>query len=192
MYAPNEQGKHLSLAELEAIAAFPDEEGRIALHHAVLANDGVTAAYLLQLPTAQQQALCKDAAGRIALHHAARLGHTAQADLLLHVVDASHPEWVEQLAQVQSVLGDIGAAEVPQWLIFNKVDRLAPERRALLAEDVYEWDGRALPRIFLSAATGEGMPLLRQRLAEFALSRHPQPNGTPDAEDMGSPHDSAG
>ena len=98
----------------------------------------------------------------------ATLQEAAQADLLLHVVDASHPDWTEQLVQVQSVLSDIGAADVPQWLIFNKVDQLAPDRRPLQAEDVYEWDGRALPRVFLSAVTGEGMALLRQRLAEFA------------------------
>ena len=122
----------------------------------------------------------------------ATLQEAAQADLLLHVVDASHPDWTEQLAQVQSVLADIGAADIPQWLIFNKVDQLPPDRQTLQAEDVYDWDGRALPRVFLSAVTGQGMTVLRQRLAEFALSRHPQPNGTPDAEDMGSPHDSAG
>ena len=122
----------------------------------------------------------------------ATLQEAAQADLLLHVVDASHPDWTEQLAQVQSVLADIGAADIPQWLIFNKVDQLPPDRQPLQAEDVYDWDGRALPRVFLSAVTGQGMTVLRQRLAEFALSRHPQPNGTPDAEDMGSPHDSAG
>ena len=122
----------------------------------------------------------------------ATLQEAAQADLLLHVVDASHPDWTEQLAQVQSVLADIGAADIPQWLIFNKVDQLPPDRQPLQAEDVYDWDGRALPRVFLSAVTGQGMAVLRQRLAEFALSRHPQPNGTPDAEDMGSPHDSAG
>ena len=122
----------------------------------------------------------------------ATLQEAAQADLLLHVVDASHPEWTEQLAQVQSVLADIGAADIPQWLIFNKVDQLPLDRQPLQAEDVYDWDGRALPRVFLSAVTGQGMAVLRQRLAEFALSRHPQPNGTPDAEDMGSPHDSAG
>ncbi len=116
----------------------------------------------------------------------------AQADLLLHVVDASHPDWTEQLAQVQSVLADIGAADIPQWLIFNKVDQLPPDRRPRQAEDMYDWDGRALPRVFLSAVTGQGMAVLRQRLAEFALSRHPQPIGTPDAQDMGSPHDSAG
>ena len=122
----------------------------------------------------------------------ATLQEAAQADLLLHVVDASHPDWTEQLAQVQSVLADIGAADIPQWLIFNKVDQLPPDRQPVQAEDVYDWDGRALPRVFLSAVTGQGMAVLRQRLAEFALSRHPQPNGTPDAEDMGSPHDSAG
>ncbi len=122
----------------------------------------------------------------------ATLQQAAQADLLLHVVDASHPDWTEQLAQVQSVLADIGAADIPQWLIFNKVDQLPPDRRPRQAEDMYDWDGRALPRVFLSAVTGQGMAVLRQRLAEFALSRHPQPIGTPDAQDMGSPHDSAG
>ena len=122
----------------------------------------------------------------------ATLQEAAQADLLLHVVDASHPDWTEQLAQVQSVLADIGAADIPQWLIFNKVDQLPPDRRPRQAEDMYDWDGRALPRVFLSAVTGQGMAVLRQRLAKFALSRHPQPIGTPDAQDMGSPHDSAG
>jgi GTP-binding protein HflX len=122
----------------------------------------------------------------------ATLQEAAQADLLLHVVDASHPDWTEQLAQVQSVLADIGAADIPQWLIFNKVDQLPPDRRPRQAEDMYDWYGRALPRVFLSAVTGQGMAVLRQRLAEFALSRHPQPIGTPDAQDMGSPHDSAG
>ncbi len=122
----------------------------------------------------------------------ATLQEAAQADLLLHVVDASHPDWTEQLAQVQSVLADIGAADIPQWLIFNKVDQLPPDRRPRQAEDMYDWDGRALPRVFLSAVTGQGMAVLRQRLAEFALSRHSQPIGTPDAQDMGSPHDSAG
>ncbi len=122
----------------------------------------------------------------------ATLQEAAQADLLLHVVDASHPDWTEQLAQVQSVLADIGAADVPQWLIFNKVDQLDPQRRPVQAEDVYDWDGRALPRVFLSAVTGEGMAALRLRLAEFALSRQLQPGVDTDAEDMGSPHDLAG
>jgi GTP-binding protein HflX len=122
----------------------------------------------------------------------ATLQEAAQADLLLHVVDASHPDWPEQLAQVQAVLADIGAAEVPQWLIFNKVDRLEPHSRPVHAEDVYEWDGRALPRVFLSAVTGEGMALLRQRLAEFALLRHPEPGWEMTDDASTSPQDLAG
>ena len=121
----------------------------------------------------------------------ATLQEAAQADLLLHVVDASHPDWTEQLAQVQSVLADIGAADIEQWLIFNKVDQLSPDHRPFQAEDVYEWDGRALPRVFLSAVTGEGMAVLRQRLAEFALSRQPDPALT-DAEVSVSPLDPSG
>jgi GTP-binding protein HflX len=122
----------------------------------------------------------------------ATLQEAAQADLLLHVVDASHPDWPEQLAQVQSVLADIGAAEVPQWLIFNKVDRLEPQNRPVNTEDVYEWDGRALPRVFLSAVSGEGMAVLRQRLAEFALLRQPDPGwGLPD-DASSSPQDPSG
>jgi GTP-binding protein HflX len=119
------------------------------------------------------------------------LQEAAQSDLLLHVVDASHPDWTEQLAQVQSVLADIGAADIEQWLIFNKVDQLTPDHRPFQAEDVYEWDGRALPRVFLSAVTGEGMAVLRQRLAEFALSRQPNPAHT-DAEVSVSPLDPSG
>jgi GTP-binding protein HflX len=54
----------------------------------------------------------------------ATLQEATSADLLLHVVDASHPSYPEQIAQVQSVLADIGASDVPQLLIFNKVDAL--------------------------------------------------------------------
>jgi GTP-binding protein HflX len=122
----------------------------------------------------------------------ATLQEAAQADLLLHVVDASHPDWTEQLAQVQSVLADIGAADIPQWLIFNKVDLLPADLRPLQAQDVYEWDGRMLPRVFLSAVSDEGMTGLRQRLAEFALSRQPEPGEDTPAEDAVSPHDPAG
>ena len=122
----------------------------------------------------------------------ATLQEAAQADLLLHVVDASHPDWTEQLAQVQSVLADIGAADIPQWLIFNKVDQLAPDRRPLQVEDRYEWDGRALPRVFISAVSGEGLPLLRQRLAEFALSRQSEYTEDPHGVSALSPLDPAG
>ena len=90
------------------------------------------------------------------------------------------------------MLADIGAADVPQWLIFNKVDRLESPSRPVNTEDVYEWDGRALPRVFLSAVTGEGMSVLRQRLAEFALLRQPDPGWGLVDDALTSPQDPAG
>ncbi|MEI6548067.1 MAG: GTPase HflX, partial [Burkholderiales bacterium] len=50
----------------------------------------------------------------------ATLDETAQADLLLHVVDAASPDRAEQIEQVQRVLAEIGAEQVPQWLVWNK------------------------------------------------------------------------
>ncbi|HMN91851.1 MAG TPA: GTPase HflX [Hydrogenophaga sp.] len=95
----------------------------------------------------------------------ATLREAVDADLLLHVVDASNPEHPEQIEAVQSVLHDIGADGVPQVLVFNKLDALDPSRRPLQFEDQLELDGRALPRIYVSARTGEGIDRLRHHLA---------------------------
>ena len=89
------------------------------------------------------------------------------ADLLLHVVDAANPAFPEQIAQVQLVLGEIGAADIPQLLVFNKLDALTPEVRPNVRQDTYELDGRAVPRIFVSAGLGEGVADLRQLLADM-------------------------
>lgn len=55
---------------------------------------------------------------------AATLQEAVDADLLLHVVDASNPDWLEQMESVQTVLHEIGAGELEQLLVFNKCDRL--------------------------------------------------------------------
>ncbi|NDD22641.1 MAG: GTPase HflX, partial [Betaproteobacteria bacterium] len=68
----------------------------------------------------------------------ATLQEAADADLLLHVVDASNPNFPEQMTEVQRVLHEIGADHVPQWLVFNKIDNLPAERRPLVFQDVYE------------------------------------------------------
>lgn len=94
----------------------------------------------------------------------ATLQEATSADLLLHVVDASHPGYPEQIAQVQSVLADIGAADVPQLLIFNKIDALDDSQQPRLLQDVYMLDDLAVPRIFLSAQAGLNLDGLRQRL----------------------------
>lgn len=57
---------------------------------------------------------------------AATLQEAVDADLLLHVVDASNPDWLEQMESVQTVLHEIGAGELEQLLVFNKCDRLPP------------------------------------------------------------------
>jgi GTP-binding protein HflX len=100
----------------------------------------------------------------------ATLQEAAQADLLLHVVDAANPDFPEQMAQVQAVLADIGAADVPQLLVFNKMDALPAERLPQRLQDDYEVDGRPVPRIFVSAAHGDGLSALREALSQRALA----------------------
>jgi GTP-binding protein HflX len=98
----------------------------------------------------------------------ATLQEAVDADLLLHVVDASNPHHPEQMAQVQAVLKDIGADAVPQILVFNKLDAIGVERRPLQLRDEIEVDGVRMPRIFLSARSGEGLANLRAELASKA------------------------
>ncbi|CAN5238531.1 GTPase HflX [soil metagenome] len=95
----------------------------------------------------------------------ATLQEAVDADLLLHVVDASNPHYPEQMAEVQRVLGEIGAGEVPQLLVFNKLDALESSQYPLHVQDEIEVDGVKVQRIFVSAHTGEGLPALRGELA---------------------------
>jgi GTP-binding protein HflX len=92
----------------------------------------------------------------------ATLEETAQADLLLHVVDSASEDRDAQIEAVNQVLAEIGAAEVPQILVWNKIDltRAAPA--------VERGDCAKIRRIFLSARSGEGLDLLRDALAEVA------------------------
>ena len=98
----------------------------------------------------------------------ATLQEAMEADLLLHVVDASNPDFPEQMQEVQKVLAEIGAENVPQLLVFNKLDALDEQHRPLQMQDEYEQDGIAVPRIFVSARAGLGLDLLRSALAQRA------------------------
>ena len=95
----------------------------------------------------------------------ATLQEAVDADLLLHVVDAASPNFAAQIAQVQGVLAEIGAAAIAQVLVFNKLDAIEIGRRPLQLQDMYDLAGVPTPRLFLSAITGEGLPALRQQLA---------------------------
>jgi GTP-binding protein HflX len=97
----------------------------------------------------------------------ATLQEAVDADLLLHVVDASNPNFPEQIQQVQAVLREIGAQDVPQILVFNKIDALAADAQPLRLEDSYEIDGLQCPRVFLSARTAGGVQGLRDTLSRW-------------------------
>ncbi len=116
-------------------------------HGQVVLSD--TVGFIRQLPHTLVESFC------------ATLEETVRADLLFHVVDTSNPAREEQIAEVNRVLAEIGADNVPQVLIYNKIDinGLSPG----LDRDEY---GR-ISGIRLSAATGQGLDLVRECLGEF-------------------------
>ncbi|SOZ16917.1 putative GTPase [Cupriavidus taiwanensis] len=106
----------------------------------------------------------------------ATLDETVHADLLLHVVDASSPVRHEQIEQVNRVLAEINALDIPQIVVMNKIDA-APE---LLGDGPrIERDAEGIPtRVFLSAREGLGLDALREAVVEVAqwlASRPPEP-----------------
>ena len=92
------------------------------------------------------------------------LTEAREATLLLHVVDVSDPRRDEHIDEVNRVLADIGAADLPQILVFNKIDRLVVEPRLERDES-----GRA-SHVWVSAARQQGLDLLLEAVAE-RLSR---------------------
>ncbi len=117
----------------------------------------------------------------------ATLQEAVDADLLLHVVDASNETFPEQMDQVRKVLGEIDALGIPQVLVFNKLDALLPGRVPAVLQDTYDVEGVAVPRVFVSARTGAGLPQLRQILADAALSAR-EAAGTELASDSEADH----
>jgi GTPase len=86
------------------------------------------------------------------------LEEVEQADLLLHVVDASHPDPAAQLATVRQVVADLDARDVPELVVFNKVDLADADTRLLLR-------GLEPTAVFVSARTGEGIERLKETIA---------------------------
>ncbi|MZP28592.1 GTPase HflX [Heliobacterium undosum] len=90
----------------------------------------------------------------------ATLEEIVAADLLLHVVDASHPAAVEQMRTVEAVLAEIGAGEKPVLTVLNKIDRLQPGGMDALLRPPDPW-------VALSAHTGEGVDGLLEKIARL-------------------------
>ncbi|HKY02927.1 MAG TPA: GTPase HflX, partial [Burkholderiales bacterium] len=111
----------------------------------------------------------------------ATLEETVHADLLLHVVDSSSAVRDAQIAQVNKVLQDIGAQDIPQILVWNKIDLSGLEP----GEDRDEY--AKIARVRLSARTGQGLEFLRQALVEVAAARSPGAATNGDATDPDSP-----
>ena len=109
---------------------------------------------------------------------ATTLTEAVDADLLLHVVDGASPDYLEQIEQVQRVLSEIGAQDVPQILVFNKLDAIEKDNLPLHLQDkfdlreAFEGASRSVERVFVSAKTGEGLSRLRELLAIQAGREH--------------------
>ena len=78
------------------------------------------------------------------------LEEVADSDVIVHVVDGSHPDPASQLATVRDVIGEVGARELPEIVVFNKSDLVSPDDRLVLR-------GLEPGAIFASARTGEGI-----------------------------------
>jgi GTP-binding protein HflX len=92
----------------------------------------------------------------------ATLEETIHADLLLHVVDANSTVRLDQIQQVNQVLKEIGADQIPQLLVWNKIDLAGLEPGV----EMDEYD--KIQRVFVSGHTGVGVDLLRDAIAEYA------------------------
>ena len=101
------------------------------------------------------------------------LDETVHADLLLHVVDAASPVREDQIHEVNAVLSDIEADEVPMLLVYNKIDLSGNS-----PEIVRDEEGRP-KAVFVSALTGEGLDLLREAVSEFAAKWREENPSTP-------------
>ena len=98
----------------------------------------------------------------------ATLEEATDADLLLHVVDAAHPDWEEHISVVQSVLADLGLAERPQFLVFNKIDAVAdPLAFATRARELYP------ESVVATVMRTDGLQSLKTVLAERAAALRP-------------------
>ncbi|RKU21950.1 GTPase HflX [Candidatus Poribacteria bacterium] len=125
----------------------------------------------LDLPQ-KQQILLSDTVGFIKkLPHQlvaafkATLEEVLEADLLLHVIDVSHPEAEAQIAAVNVVLEELKATDIPMFMVFNKIDRLKSDEELHLLQCQYP---EALP---ISAQRGDGIPALIDALAHRFAER---------------------
>jgi GTP-binding protein HflX len=176
--------------------------GKSTLFNALVKGDAYAADQLfatldtttrrLHLPGAGRTVALSDTVGFIRdLPHTlieafqATLQEAADADLLLHVVDGANPEFAAQMTEVERVLAEIGAADVPQIVVFNKLDRMHETERPRILADMIEVGSGRVPRVFASALSGEGLDLLRARIAQAAAGEDLNAAAAPASGDVG-------
>ena len=101
----------------------------------------------------------------------ATLEEIAEADLLLHVLDLTHPNAEEQAKTVINTLAELKLQDKPILTVFNKIDRLSDGNEADLAQLVAELGIPAEPWVAISAQTGEGMQRLQAKIEELLIER---------------------
>src|SRR5690554_3597043 len=95
------------------------------------------------------------------------LSEAREADLLLHVIDAADPQRDERIGQVDAVLAEIGAGDLPQLLVYNKIDRLgSPARHDRPHAGDHADEAAVRERVWISARDRDGMDLLRTALGQ--------------------------
>jgi len=118
---------------------FPSTDGLPQKKHAVVLSDTV--------------GFIKDLPHELIAAFRSTLDEVREAQLLLHVVDAAHPQMEEQIKAVEKVLAEIGADNLPKILVFNKIDKIPKNEAAGLK-------GRLPEAVFISALNKEGLPEL--------------------------------
>jgi len=88
------------------------------------------------------------------------LEEIGDADVIVHVVDGSHPDPASQLSTVRDVIGEVGARDIPEIVVFNKADLVDDDQRLVLR-------GLEPTAIFASARTGEGVDELLERIGSL-------------------------
>lgn len=107
----------------------------------------------------------RDLPHRLVAAFSATLEETAQADVLLHVADVSQPDYEQRMEDVNRVLAEIGAAEVPQLLLYNKIDLLPAEQQQ---PGILRSKSGQIAAVRLSVTQSLGLEDLRQALIEWA------------------------
>ena len=113
------------------------------------------------------------------------LDEVREADLLIHVVDISHPSFEDHINSVNQILTEIGANQKPAIMVFNKIDAFAyekkseddltPETRANISLEEWEktWMSKSkYPTVFISALTKENFPEMKKMIYDEVLKIH--------------------